>query len=322
MRRIVGSTYDLFVRRDGIIQQVGDKSWHQVLNKTHSSTFGRITQLLGSSELNDDFWAELEAVLLQADVGMATTQSLIENLHATIQKNGFTKGAQVHAALVDDLLTHLAPASLPMAKVSPSVTMLVGVNGSGKTTSAAKLAHWGAGQGQTVLLAAADTYRAAAAEQLTFWGEQLGIPVITGKPGSDPGAVVHDACQSALAKQVDHVIVDTSGRMHTEHNLMQELKKLRRVSENVIAGAPHAALLVLDAATGQNGLSQAKSFTDAIALDGVLLAKLDGSAKGGIAVAIGDTLDLPVIFVGTGEGLKDLEPLDPLAYVHGLLGIL
>jgi fused signal recognition particle receptor len=225
----------------------------------------------------------------------------------------------VRTVLTESLIVRLGQASLPLAPSNPSVTILVGVNGSGKTTSAAKLAHWFTRQGKSVLLAAADTYRAAASEQLNIWADRIGINVISGKPGSDPGAVVYDACQSVLARSLDHLIVDTSGRMHTEHNLMDELKKIGRVCGKVVEGAPHAVFLVLDASTGQNGLAQARAFTETIPIDGTILAKLDGSAKGGIAIAIRDMLDMPVNFVGIGEGLEDFKPFDPDAYVHSLL---
>lgn len=282
---------------------------------------GRIAQLLGNSEIKDDFWTDLETVLIQADIGFPTTQSLIDDLKVIVRKNGYTRGKQVRTLLIDHLTNSLTRAEFPMAASGPSVTLLVGVNGVGKTTSAAKLAQWVKEQGKSVLLAAADTYRAAASEQLTIWGDQLGIHVISGSPGSDPGSVVYDACQSALGKGIDHLIIDTSGRMHTEHNLMDELRKIARVCGNVIEDAPHATLLVLDATTGQNGLTQAKAFTETVALNGTILAKLDGSAKGGIAIAIQQTLELPVIFAGLGERIDDFMSFDPQAYVNSLLAI-
>jgi fused signal recognition particle receptor len=300
---------------------VSEDTWRQALKRTHNSTMGRIAQLLGNSEIKDEFWTDLETVLIQADIGFPITQRLIDDFKVIVRENGFTRGEQVQTLLADRLINSLKRASLPMASSGPSVTLLVGVNGVGKTTSAAKLAHWLKAQGKSVLLAAADTYRAAAAEQLTIWGDQMGIHVISGKPGSDPGAVAYDACQSALAKGSDHLIIDTSGRMHTEHNLMDELRKIVRVCGKVIAHAPHAILLVLDATTGQNGLAQAKAFTETVALDGSILAKLDGSAKGGIAIAIQHTLELPVIFAGIGETIEDLMSFDPQAYVDSLLAV-
>ncbi|TFH33948.1 MAG: signal recognition particle-docking protein FtsY [Anaerolineales bacterium] len=298
---------------------VQDNTWLQALKKTRQTTLGRIAQLLGSTEINDNFWVELETVLIQADVGLATTQRLLDYLQLTVRERGFTRGEQVQMALAEHLRAELGRASLPVASSGPSVTVLVGVNGSGKTTSAAKLALELQQQGNTVLLAAADTYRAAATEQLRVWAERLAIEVISGNAGSDPGAIVYDACQSALAHHFDHLIVDTSGRMHTEHNLMSELQKLCRVCNKVIEGAPHAVLLVLDATTGQNGLAQALAFTEAVPINGTILAKLDGSAKGGIVLAIRQALNLPVLYVGVGETLEDFAAFDPDAYVHSLL---
>ena len=298
-----------------------DHTWREALQKTRRTTLGRIAHLLGSSEIKDDFWSELEAALILADVGLSTTQRLLNFLQSTVRENGYTRGEQVHSALVKHLIEEMGRESLPMASSGPSVTLLVGVNGSGKTTSAAKLAYWLGQQDKTVLLAAADTYRAAAVEQLNIWAERLDVDVISGPSGSDPGAVVYDACQAAVARRCDHLIVDTSGRMHTEHNLMAELQKISRVSAKTIEGAPHATLLVIDAATGQNGLAQAKAFTEIVPVDGTILAKLDGSAKGGIALAIREDLNLPVLYVGIGEGIKDLVPFDPEAYAHNLLAL-
>jgi fused signal recognition particle receptor len=200
------------------------------------------------------------------------------------------------------------------------VTILVGVNGSGKTTSLAKLGHYWQTQGQRVLLAAADTYRAAATEQLKRWAERLGTQLISGSSGSDPGAIVYNACEAALAREFDALLVDTSGRMHTEHNLMAELQKIVRVAGKVIQDAPHQVYLVLDATTGQNGLAQAQTFKETIDIDGIILAKLDGSAKGGVALAIQKQLGIPIHYVGLGESLEAFAPFDAHAYVSGLIG--
>jgi fused signal recognition particle receptor len=300
---------------------VGDNTWRQALQKTHRTTLGRIAQLLGSSEINEDFWADLEAVLIQADVGIQTTQRLLDPLRQVTREHGFTQGRQVQAAFAEQLESILNRAEFPVAPSGTSVTILVGVNGSGKTTSAAKLAYSLIQEGDSVLLAAADTYRAAATEQLCIWGDRMGIDVIFGKSGSDPGALVYEACQAAISRDCDHLIIDTSGRMHTEHNLMAELQKICRVSGKVIKGAPHAVLLVLDAVTGQNGLAQARAFTEAVPLQGTILAKLDGSAKGGIAVAIHSMMNIPVLFVGTGEEIEDFKPFEPKAYIQSLLAM-
>jgi fused signal recognition particle receptor len=199
------------------------------------------------------------------------------------------------------------------------VVILVGVNGSGKTTAAARLARQWQRQGKRVLLAGADTYRAAAGEQLSVWAERLGIEVIGGEPGADPGSVIYAALQAAQARGVDVVVADTSGRMHTRHNLMAELEKVVRVAGKVVPGAPHQVLLVLDATTGQNGLAQARAFTEAVGVNGVILAKLDTSARGGVALAVADQLNLPILFAGLGEGPEDLVRFQPEAYVEGLL---
>jgi fused signal recognition particle receptor len=202
---------------------------------------------------------------------------------------------------------------------SPEVIILIGVNGSGKTTAAARLAHRLKQNGKSILFAAADTYRAAASEQLQQWGARLGVDVVSGQTGSDPGAIVYDATQAAIARSIDVVIVDTSGRMHTQHNLMAELQKVCRVSGKVLEGAPHQVLLVLDGTTGQNGLAQAQAFTKAVDVTGVILAKLDTSAKGGVAFAIADQLHLPITHVGLGEQQEDFAGFNPEAYVEGLL---
>jgi fused signal recognition particle receptor len=212
-----------------------------------------------------------------------------------------------------------APAEAPPPISGPLVYVLVGVNGSGKTTSAAKLAAVLLQKGQRVLFAAADTYRAAADEQLQRWAERLKVDVVSGKPGSDPAAVAYDAAQAALARKVDALLVDTSGRMHTSHNLMAELQKVCRVTGKVIPGAPHHVVLVLDATTGQNALAQARAFTQAVGVTEILLTKLDGSAKGGIALAVHRSLGLPISYVGLGEGTDDLAPFDAGAYVEALL---
>ncbi len=298
-----------------------ETTWRRALEKTRRTTFGRIAQLLGSSQITEEFWVEMESLLIQADLGLPTTERLLQKLTHTARQSGYTRGEQVQAALAEQLRSELIQGHFPMASAGPSVTLLVGVNGSGKTTSAAKLANWLRGQGMKVLLAAADTYRAAAAEQLSVWGERLSVDVIKGQPGTDPGAVVYDACQAAISRRCDHLIVDTSGRMHTEHNLMAELQKIARVCAKVIEDAPHAILLVLDASTGQNGLVQAEAFTEAVPLDGTILAKLDGSAKGGMIVAIQEALNLPVLFVGVGETLADFTPFNPQAYVANLLSL-
>jgi fused signal recognition particle receptor len=298
---------------------VDTNRWRQTLARTRRSTLGRLASILGASELSPSFWNQLEEILVLADLGISTVQPLIENLKHTARSEGMTSGGQIRHQLYAQLTEGLTPASEPEITTRPFVVILIGVNGSGKTTTAARLAKRWQNRGHSVMLVAADTYRAAAAEQLMIWGERLNVDVIAGKPGSDPGAVVFDACQASLARGTDILIVDTSGRMHTQHNLMAEMQKICRVAEKVIPDAPHQVLLVLDATTGQNGLSQAKSFAEAVDVTGVVLAKLDSSAKGGVGFAIASVLNLPIQYVGIGEGLEDMALFDPTAFVEGLM---
>ena len=275
--------------------------------------------MLGATELTETFWQELEETLIQADLGVNISIPLINELKQISHSEGLTKGDQVFHQLRTLLLDRLKSVPEQPLDIRPLVAILVGVNGSGKTTALARLAHRWLSSGHKILLAAADTYRAAANEQLTIWGDRLGVDVISGHPGSDPGAVVYDAAQATLARDMDILLVDTSGRMHTQHNLMAELKKICRVAGKVIQGAPHQVLLVLDATTGQNGLAQAKAFAHAINITGVVLAKLDSSARGGVGFAVASTLDLPIQYVGLGEKVDDLSPFEPEAFVDGLL---
>jgi len=296
-----------------------DPAWRTALERTRRSALGRLSQLLGASEITAAAWEELEAGLIQADVGSALAAEITQQLRTQAAREGLTRASDLRRPLHDLLLQLLAlqPARVPDSK--PLVFVLVGVNGSGKTTSAAKLAARLQSEGRRVLLAAADTYRAAADEQLQQWAARLNVEVILGKPGSDPGAVAYDAAQAALARGVDVLLVDTSGRMHTSHNLMAELQKICRVTGKVIPGAPHRVVLVLDSTTGQNGVAQARAFMQAVGVTEILLTKLDGSAKGGVALAISRQLGLPITYVGLGEGPDDLAPFDPQAYVEALL---
>ena len=295
------------------------KQWRTALAKTRRSTFGRIANLLGATELTPDFWEDLEAALIQADMGGNLTQRLLIELQETASLEGLLQGEEIYTLLRSLLLERLKAPIDSALNQKPHVLILVGVNGTGKTTTAAKLAFAQSKAGLRVLLAAADTYRAAAQEQLSIWGERLGVDVISAEPGSDPGALVHNACQAAHARNADVAIVDTSGRMHTEHNLMAELQKIYRVVSKFIDGGSQEVLLVLDATTGQNGLAQAQAFAEAVQLDGVILTKLDGSAKGGVGFAIVDSLGIPVRYVGIGETLEDLAVFDPQAFVDALL---
>ena len=294
-------------------------NWLQGLEKTRKVAFGRIANFFGASEINDDTWEELEALLIQADLGLDTTEEIITAIKEKTRTEGLTQMAEMGAVLRSELLARLETPSLPDFSVQPTVIMLVGVNGSGKTTSAAKLAHSFQENGDSVLLVAADTYRAAAIDQLRVWAERAAVPLVTGQPGGDPGAAAYDGISAAIARNIDIAIIDTAGRLHTRYNLMEEIKKVQRVSGKALPGAPHATWLVLDATTGQNALQQAKAFQEAVQVDGVILAKLDSSAKGGMAFAIKAQLGLPIIYAGLGEGIEDLRQFDPDAFVNGLI---
>jgi fused signal recognition particle receptor len=290
------------------------------LARTRNSFFGQITTLFGGSEIDDELWDDLEALLIQADVGVETTLELIEQVQKRVRQEGATRPLQAQAILKEEmrnLLVGYAPPEIDKNRIL-TVVLLVGVNGSGKTTTIAKLAALYQKQGQKIILAAADTFRAAAIDQLKIWGERVNCPVIAHQPGADPGAVVFDAVKSGLARKFDMVIIDTAGRLHTKYNLMKELEKLRDIARKQVHAAPHEILLVLDATTGQNALSQAMHFKDSVKITGVALTKLDSTAKGGVVFAIGKELGVPVRFVGTGETLDDLMPFDAEAFVDGL----
>ncbi len=297
------------------------KGIFQSLARTRNAVFSRIASLLGASELTPQVWEDLEALLIQADVGVETTMDLLARLRKRADAEAILRADRLREALSEELRALLpSPPPLNLGGRPLDVLLIVGVNGSGKTTSIAKLAHRFRREGRRVLLAAADTFRAAATDQLRIWAERVGCPVVSGPEGGDPGAVVYDAIQAARSRGMDMVIVDTAGRLHTRYNLMEELKKVRRVAARAVEGAPHETFLVLDATTGQNALSQARHFTEAVDVTGVILAKLDSSARGGMVFAIARQLGLPVRFVGTGEGLEDLAPFDPGAFIQGLWG--
>lgn len=293
--------------------------WKKGLEKTRKVTFGRIANFLGTSELTDDTWDELEALLLQADMGFETTDSVIQAVKLAVKDQGLTQNEEVLQALKVELLNRLTKPVFPDFATHPTVIILLGVNGSGKTTSAAKLAHLYQEEGKSVLLVAADTYRAAAIDQLRVWANRVDVPMVAGQPGGDPGAAAFDGIASAISRKRDVVIIDTAGRLHTKYNLMEEIKKVHRVSGKALQGAPHATWLVLDATTGQNALQQAKAFQEAVSLDGVILAKLDSSAKGGMAFAIKAQLNLPIFYAGLGEGIDDLKCFEPEAFVNGII---
>jgi len=296
------------------------EKWKQGLDKTRKITFGRIANLFGVTQINSDLWDEMEGILLQADLGVESTQLIIESLKMEVQKNGLTKSSELQDYLKEELIRLLDPSpALEIWDRKPAVILLVGVNGSGNTTSAAKLAKKFNYQGKKVLLTAADTFRAAAVDQLQVWGDRLNIPVIAGQPNADSGAVAYDGVQAAIARNMDVVMIDTAGRLHTRYNLMEELKKVYRVIGKALPGAPHAVWLVLDATTGQNALHQARIFKDAVNVTGIILAKLDSSARGGMAFAIQRELKIPILFAGLGEKPEDIEPFDRDKFVRGIL---
>jgi fused signal recognition particle receptor len=296
------------------------EKWKSGLARTRNTTFGRIASVLGMSDLDDDTWEDLEAMLIQADLGVETTEALLGSLKAQAKSEGWTKADQLKQGLQDSLADLIvSPPPFEFNPNGPTVVLVVGVNGSGKTTSTAKLGKRFRERGKKVVLAAADTYRAAAVEQLQNWGGRLNLRVVSGQAGGDPGAVTYDAIQSAVARNEDLVLVDTAGRLHTRFNLMEELKKVHRVSGKALPGAPHAVWLVMDATTGQNALQQAMAFKETVSVTGVILAKLDSSARGGMAFAIQKTLGLPILYAGLGEGADDLQPFDPQAFIQGIL---
>lgn len=294
--------------------------WRESLDRTRKATFGRIVSVFGGSEVNQETWDDLEALLIQADVGVETSQYISQHLRKAVQEQGIittTEFQQALGVILIDLL--LPPIQLDIETHHPAVILLVGVNGSGKTTTAAKLGNLYAREGKKVLLAAGDTYRAAAIDQLQVWGERLNLPVIAGQPDSDPGAVAYDAVQAAIARNMDILLIDTAGRLHTRYNLMEELKKVNRVVGKALPGAPHAVLLVLDATTGQNALLQARAFQQAVQANGVILTKLDSSARGGMAFAIQKELGLPIYYAGLGEKPEDLQPFNRDEFVKNIL---
>ncbi len=290
------------------------------LQKTHSRLTHEIRRIMTRSPRLDAAAAEeLEAALLGADLGMAVTTRVMAAVRLAYETSG-NGGVEVLDVARAEVARSFPEAdnTLRRAVGGPTVVSIIGVNGSGKTTTAAKLAHLARRRGETALLAACDTFRAAAIEQLKLWGARLGVEVVAGAYGADPAAVAHDAVAAAQARQADYLFVDTAGRLHTKHNLMQELRKMHRVMDRLAPGAPHEVLLVLDATTGMNALSQAREFNKAAALTGLILTKLDGTSKGGVVIAIQNELKLPVKFIGLGEQPDDLQPFDPAQFAEAL----
>jgi fused signal recognition particle receptor len=294
------------------------------VRRTRETFFGRLARVFDRQALTDALWEELEELLIAADVSVPVATALIEAAREQVRREGIRDSARARDVLVKEMVRVLRTVNgtpgLALRTDRLNVILIIGVNGTGKTTTIGKLAHALRESGRSVVVAAADTFRAAAIEQLKVWAERAQVPVVAHQPGSDPGAVVFDAWQAARARGADVLLVDTAGRLHTKYNLMEELKKIRRVLARQDPTAPHEVLLVLDATTGQNGLAQAQHFTEAVGVTGLVLTKVDGTAKGGVAFAIAHALKLPIKYLGTGEQLDDLVPFDAQEYVQALLG--
>jgi fused signal recognition particle receptor len=292
----------------------------QALKPSREGWFKRAMHLFDRPTVDEAAWTELEEMLISADVGVNTTAKLLENTKRRARERKLNEGSSVRDALKAEMVEMLKIEFQPpsVAPLLPKVVLAVGVNGSGKTTSIAKLACSAKKEGKRVLLVAADTFRAAAIEQLKKLGGEVGVDVVAHQPGADAGAVVFDALEAAHGRNAHEVIIDTAGRLHTKYNLMEELKKIKRVAAKVDATAPHEVILVLDATTGQNGLTQARYFTEAVGVTGIFLAKLDGTAKGGIVLAICDELKIPIRFIGVGDGLEDMAPFEAEVFVQAL----
>lgn len=294
------------------------------LQKTRESVFAKLSKAVaGKSKVDDEVLDELEEVLISSDVGVDTTIKIIEAIEERVAKDKYLGTAELNQILREEIAqllksTEHTPSELQMPKEGPYVLMVVGVNGVGKTTTIGKLAYQFKQAGLSVVLGAADTFRAAAVDQLEIWSERVGVPIVKQAMGSDPASVAFDAVQSGISKNADVVIIDTAGRLHNKINLMNELSKIKRVMQKLAPEAPHEVLLVLDASTGQNALEQAKQFSKATEVSSLALTKLDGTAKGGVAIGISDQLQIPVKYIGVGEGIEDLRIFDKEAFVNSL----
>ena len=296
------------------------RSIRESLSRTRQSVFGQLAYVLGTGDITEETWEDLEALLVQADIGVPTTLALVEALQQRVSKDKLYRADQLVEALKEELraiLVEPPPSQLEEERLL-TVVMVVGVNGSGKTTTIGKLAQYYKDQGRKVMLVAGDTFRAAAIDQLKVWGERANVPVISGQPGGDPAAIAYDGIRATRARGNDLLIIDTAGRLHTKYNLMKELEKVYSTCRKSVHQAPHEVLLVLDAPTGQNALVQAEKFKESVHVTGVILTKLDGTSKGGMVFAIYRELGLPVRFIGTGEKLVDLAPFDADQFVNGL----
>ena len=291
------------------------------LKKTRAAMANTLGGIFASfSGANEEFYEELEESMILADIGVETSCKAVEQLRTVVKERKLRTAEEIHDALKDILvdMLNVGDTSLKLG-TRPSVVLVIGVNGVGKTTTIGKVANWFVRQGKSVTIAAADTFRAAAAEQLTVWAERAGVPIIKHGEGADPAAVVFDAAASFKARNRDMLLCDTAGRLHNKKNLMNELEKMRRVLDRELPGVPVEALMVLDATTGQNAIAQARAFGESAGLTGIILTKLDGTAKGGVAVAVKEELKIPVRFVGVGEGIDDMQAFDPDDYARALL---
>jgi fused signal recognition particle receptor len=317
IQTLFGNTEEEPKKKQGFFEKM-----KQAVTRTRENLSERIEEVVSlSTEIDRNTLDDLEATLIGADLGTKTTEQLLSRLKEKADRKQITGVADLKRQLKEEVFAVLTRANIPPVEVQdgdPEVILVVGVNGTGKTTTIGKLANILRSDGKSVLMCAADTFRAAAIEQLEVWGDRTGTEVIKTKPGGDPAAVLFDALQAAKARNIDYVVVDTAGRLHTKSSLMVELEKMRRTAQRFITGAPHETLLVVDATTGQNGLQQAKLFTESAGVTGIVLTKLDGTAKGGIVVAIANELGVPVRYVGVGEQKADLLPFDPQAFVDSL----
>jgi fused signal recognition particle receptor len=291
------------------------------LSKTHHGLVKKIDQIvIGKKKIDDDLLADLEETLITSDIGVPTAQLLLDHVTQKVKRKELEDADLLKKTLQEQMFQVLVPQEkpIPVGSARPFVIMVIGVNGTGKTTTIGKIAQKFSAQGKSVLMAAGDTFRAAAIEQLEIWGQRVGCEVIRQKSGSDPSAVVFDALKAAKSRHTDVVLVDTAGRLHTKANLMEELKKVRRIMERELPGSPHEVLLVLDATTGQNAIAQAKIFTKTVGVTGIVLTKLDGTAKGGILVAISNELKIPIRYIGIGEKIDDLRDFNARDFVDAL----
>ena len=293
--------------------------WKSALLKSNQNSFSWLKGLINKSEIDSNTWGDIEDQLIKADVGIKTTTKIIENVKQECYARSITKSEALQLVLKEDLRKRLQNPPIMEFSPRPKVEMVRGVYGSGKTTTLAKIGNYYSRE-RKILLVGADTFRAAAIEQLITWANRLEIPFISGQVGSDPGAVVYDSIQHAITKNIDLVLIDTAGRLHTKYILMDELKKIFRVAGKALPGAPHEVWLVLDATTGQNAITQAKAFNSVINITGILLAKLDSSSKGGMVFAIQDELNIPILFAGLGESINDIAVFSPDEFINGIIG--